>query len=443
MPHVLMYLGNILFHSAIYLFFIIVPFRKAFRFRPAVTVTAIAAFVAVVAAIILLFLESEAPFVQYAPQGVAFLMAISLFTGIILIRGNPMRIFYSVLVVINIQNCAILLAKMLTRNGWTLIGGGQSEANYLLLSAIISCCFIPYLWLLAVKLLKPLIETRIKFAFWNYLWLVPMGFSILFNLYLYPNLLAKQMPYAAKDFVVYFTWTICSQLFYTILLQTLQATYKSVRATERLNMAEQRIQLQRIQYEKQQLSLEQMAKIQHDMRHHLILLQGMLKRQEYSALEQYIGQLSQNRLYESMKQVSENMAADTILRYYLSLAEREKIEMEAVVELPKELPIDENDLAVILGNLVENALEACQLQTDGARFIKVTAKITTGTMLAIKVKNSYNGVIRRRDGEFLSSKRRGEGIGIASVRNLAERYHGVANFTYQDGIFEASVLLNP
>ena len=132
--------------------------------------------------------------VQYAPQGGAFLMAISLFTGIILIRGNPMRIFYSVLVVINIQNCAILLAKMLTRNGWTLIGGGQSEANSLLLSAIISFCFIPYLWLLAVKLLKPLIETRIKFAFWNYLWLVPMGFSILFNLYLYPNLLAKQMP---------------------------------------------------------------------------------------------------------------------------------------------------------------------------------------------------------------------------------------------------------
>ena len=101
-----MYKRQILFHSAIYLFFIIVPFRKAFRFRPAVTVTAIAAFVAVVAAIILLFLESEAPFVQYAPQGGAFLMAISLFTGIILIRGNPMRIFYSVLVVINIQNCA-------------------------------------------------------------------------------------------------------------------------------------------------------------------------------------------------------------------------------------------------------------------------------------------------------------------------------------------------
>ncbi|MEI3131116.1 MAG: GHKL domain-containing protein [Oscillospiraceae bacterium] len=59
----------------------------------------------------------------------------------------------------------------------------------------------------------------------------------------------------------------------------------------------------------------------------------------------------------------------------------------------------------------------------------------------IQVENTYDGVIREKDGVFQSSKRRGDGVGIQSVRHIAEKSGGVSTVTYQDGLFCAKVML--
>lgn len=62
-------------------------------------------------------------------------------------------------------------------------------------------------------------------------------------------------------------------------------------------------------------------------------------------------------------------------------------------------------------------------------------------LLLIEVENPFDGTVKEKDGVFRSSKRKGDGVGLQSVRHIAERSGGASTFTYQDGVFRARVML--
>lgn len=95
----------------------------------------------------------------------------------------------------------------------------------------------------------------------------------------------------------------------------------------------------------------------------------------------------------------------------------------------------------MLSNLLENALEASLCTAPTRRQIKVTTYLHAGRLLLIEVENAYDGEVREKDGVFRSSKRKGNGVGIQSVRHIAEKTGGASTFTYQDGVFSAKVML--
>lgn len=71
----------------------------------------------------------------------------------------------------------------------------------------------------------------------------------------------------------------------------------------------------------------------------------------------------------------------------------------------------------------------------------MTAHLHSEHMVLLSVENSFDGEIREKDGVLLSSKRRGEGVGLQSVRHIAEKNGGYSRFHYSDGIFCANVIL--
>ncbi|WP_369283559.1 GHKL domain-containing protein [Oscillibacter sp. GMB15532] len=89
-------------------------------------------------------------------------------------------------------------------------------------------------------------------------------------------------------------------------------------------------------------------------------------------------------------------------------------------------------------NYAVNAAEACARMTGGARFVRVGSHLQHG-VLTLAVDNSFEGNLRQKDGVFLSSKRKGEGIGTASVAAVARKYGGSAQFEKKRGLFQASV----
>ena len=137
----------------------------------------------------------------------------------------------------------------------------------------------------------------------------------------------------------------------------------------------------------------------------------------------------------------ENRAADGVVGYYCALAKREQIPFSVRLDLPECLPVDEIDLCLVLSNLLENALEASLHTAPARRRIELTAYLHGNSLALIQVENTYDGVIREKDGVFLSSKRKGDGVGLQSVRHIAEKSCGVSTVTYQDGLFCVKVML--
>ena len=97
----------------------------------------------------------------------------------------------------------------------------------------------------------------------------------------------------------------------------------------------------------------------------------------------------------------------------------------------------------LVGNLLENAVEAIMIQSDGDKKLRVRIRYNDGppASLFIVVDNSYDSSVTQVDGDFASSKHGGNGLGTMTVRETAERHGGTATFEYDGEMFKASVML--
>ena len=94
----------------------------------------------------------------------------------------------------------------------------------------------------------------------------------------------------------------------------------------------------------------------------------------------------------------------------------------------------------MLGNLIENALDACKAENTDDTKIIVRANYI-GASLCITVDNTFTGTLKHAgDGSLASTKHKGAGLGSQSVRSIAEQYGGVCRFEAKEGMFYASVL---
>lgn len=121
-------------------------------------------------------------------------------------------------------------------------------------------------------------------------------------------------------------------------------------------------------------------------------------------------------------------------------ARKASVDFSVRIQLPPSLPLREPELCSIFGNLLENALDACRECTDSAPFIRICAQ-EDASHIVIAVDNTCCHPPIEENGRFRSTKHDGLGTGTASIRSIAERYQGVADFRYEDGIFYASVML--
>ena len=176
------------------------------------------------------------------------------------------------------------------------------------------------------------------------------------------------------------------------------------------------------------------------MRHHLNHISMLAEENDMEALKTYLAQ-TVSRIPDLDMRFCENRAADSVLGYYCALAKREGIPFSAQIDLPQTLPVDEIDMCLVLSNLLENALEASLRTVPARRWMKVNAYVHAERLLLMQVENACDGEIKETNGVFRSSKRKGNGIGIQSVRHIAEKNGGASTFAYQNGVFCAKIML--
>ena len=272
---------------------------------------------------------------------------------------------------------------------------------------------------------------------WYVFWILPLMFIALnlFMIPIYPTTL-----YTGRVLQGYIVLSIAMLVllfvFNTIFL--LMAT--SLNRNARLRQENQLLSLQQQRYENLKTAIEEARQARHDMRHHLNHISMLAEENDMEALKTYLAQ-TVSRIPDLDMHFCENRAADSVLGYYCALAKREGIPFSAQIDLPQTLPVDEIDMCLVLSNLLENALEASLRTVPARRWMKVNAYVHAERLLLMQVENACDGEIKETNGVFRSSKRKGNGIGIQSVRHIAEKNGGASTFAYQNGVFCAKIML--
>lgn len=137
-----------------------------------------------------------------------------------------------------------------------------------------------------------------------------------------------------------------------------------------------------------------------------------------------------------------NVMVDAILNSKLSLLKSKDIQVNAKAVVPPDLQISEIDLCVIIGNLLDNAMEACLRQTEGAeRFIRLFIGILKD-QLYVSVSNSAYGELRKEGKTYLSTKKSaGHGFGLMRVDRIVKKYDGYINRQNEEGVFATEIML--
>lgn len=192
-------------------------------------------------------------------------------------------------------------------------------------------------------------------------------------------------------------------------------------------------QLQMIQDDNRKISL-----IRHDMKNHLLMLKLLYERGEFDSCKQYF-----NDLLSKMKKTericnSGNLVVDSIINYKLRNLNASCIYVDAYV--PREINIPDIDMTTILGNLLDNSIQALK-EIQGKKILRININYSRGRMI-LQIENSY-GKILEENGKLKTTKKEkeGHGIGLESIKEVVERYNGILQLDYKRDLFIAFVVL--
>ena len=184
----------------------------------------------------------------------------------------------------------------------------------------------------------------------------------------------------------------------------------------------------------------------HDYHNHIQSIKAMIAMKKFQELDAYLGTLEQDLDSIDIAIRTGNVGLDAILSSKVSIARKNNIEVNCTAKVPDQLKITDVHLCAIVGNLLDNAIEACEKikPVDSAATPHKFIRIYIGMFkqqLYISVSNSTNAKRRRRLNELVTSKLGEHGFGLRRIDKIAEQYDGFVNRKNEPGIFATEVML--
>lgn len=204
---------------------------------------------------------------------------------------------------------------------------------------------------------------------------------------------------------------------------------------------EQQIEGQRIYYQNLEASEEEVRRMRHDLKNAFTALSGYLDRGDIEAARQFVEEKTEN--LGKLTHSTGHPALDAVLNAKRTKAFENQIQFEIKAALPQELLLDEMDLCIILGNALDNALEACEKMPRGQGQI-VLELHKSGKMLFMQIKNTVKEKpISGSDGLVTTKRdRKNHGFGLKTMEQLTKKYEGFMDYETEQGWFCLSINLN-
>lgn len=417
-----------------FLLLAVYPFRHDFRLTPKITGILILGIT-----IIQILLGILAAFFVNGNAGVlsAFSTLLYVLFYFFTIKKRLGKLLFMLLMVSNQANFVVLCSKCLEGQFFPELSLQSYRWSFSLMMLLVELCIsVPLFFYL--RKISPALEKEPSGFEWRYLWLVPGTFYLIWYYQIYGSTTKTSLQFALtpRNSVFSFFMNIGAGLIYYVVAKLISEQDKNLMLQENNHQ----LSLQTIQYQKLQDKITDARRIRHDVRHHIAILQEYMKQQDYEALKDYLDQYQQSIPDDPLTSFCSNPVVNTVLLYFAQLAKQKQISYSVHVAIPENCGIQNNDLTVLFGNLLENAYHACVHAGGKHQKINVLASMDKHS-LCISVENSYSGPVMRTDGGlFLSTRHTGVGLGTQSIRHIAEKYGGFCRFDTRDSTFYASVM---
>jgi len=196
-----------------------------------------------------------------------------------------------------------------------------------------------------------------------------------------------------------------------------------------------KMNLERNIYDKRIINMyKQMLGWRHDFRNHINVILGKLQYKDKEDAISYIYEMSSDIYRLEQNIYTDNVVINSILLSKKKESEEHNIKISLDLNMDYDIKVSDIDMCIILGNLLDNSIEACS-NIEGDRFIDL--KIVSQTnRLIIKISNNTNGNLNEVDGKFFTTKKNGiHGLGLIQIDEIVKKYNGYINRKHESNIF--------
>ena len=186
--------------------------------------------------------------------------------------------------------------------------------------------------------------------------------------------------------------------------------------------------------------VDKLRKLRHDMNNHIGLIKNLVHTEKYEVLKEYIDQIYEDVEVANELVITENKTLSVLLNAKKSKAKEKNIDFQSIITL-QDLQMQNKDICALLGNILDNAIEASE-KVDNNKYIQLSIQKTT-VGCVISCENSLGVKPVMRKGKFITSKENAliHGIGTENIKDIVAKYKGEVTFDYDDEMFHVRIVL--
>lgn len=378
-----------------------------------------------------------------------------------LIRVPWRQSLFVLLIFINLSGTVMIIGNAL---GAVLLPAGAGvpyTAGWLLMVAVALVAMLGGLHALCGRLFFEVCRGRGDDDIWRYFWLIPSLFAVSALEDRFDTATPEYVAVAEPKTFLFLMVMFCTKLVVYYVIFRLVRTHRQKTELQGIN---RQLQLHEQAYRSYRDRDLAERRIRHDFRHQLAVIAVMAEEGRYDELCEFVGRTGRAIADATPERLAADPGLDALLHYHRQEARRRGVRFDLHVGVMPERYYDANDLILIFGNLLDNAIIAAGACRDAAAG-DVNADAAAGDAadvdagehggrayvdlrvgqindsVVILVRNSYRGRIDRHGGRFRSTRHDGDAIGISSVEQVVARIGGVSSFTYDERTFTAHVTL--
>lgn len=194
-------------------------------------------------------------------------------------------------------------------------------------------------------------------------------------------------------------------------------------------------------YEEVENMYRQVRGWRHDYRNHIQTLMTLMNAEEYGKVMAYLENLGEDLNTVDTVLKTGNIMADAILNSKISLAKANHILVDATASIPVKLSMTDIDLCVIIGNLLDNAIEASMTLPEKERMIRIYIEMKKNQLYLSFTNLTAAKKMKKENGIFRSTKGASHGFGLLRVDHIVKKYGGYLRRASEDGAFTTEILL--